>query len=178
MTKKKRPEDLLPPGRPTKFTPEFQQFVLDKIANGLTERAVFELPNTPDWTAWCQFKRNCIEKNPTFLRQLAEAEKDWCAWAERELIRVGYNEDRDYHRWEEVTEHNTTKNSGTVTKRGVTSDNTAVQRDKLKSEALIRLMKAKRPDLYGDKVTAEHTGKNGENLFTPVVNITISKNGK
>jgi hypothetical protein len=89
---------------------------------------------------------------------------------EDKLYQIALDETRDVLEWEETSEGP----RGLTTKQGRSSDNTAVQRDRLKADTISRMMKWKMPQRYGDKITQEVTGPNGGDLV-PVLNINITK---
>jgi hypothetical protein len=137
-------------GRPTLFTKELQQEILNEIANGSTQRACFRKEGRPTWTAFCLWKR----ENPDFLNQLAQADKDWCQFYEAELQRIALDESNDVRECVETID----APNGITTKRKTTTDNTSVQRHKLQIDTISRLMKWKMPERYGEKVQQEHSG--------------------
>ncbi len=153
-------------GRPTLFTPELLETILDEISEGSTQRACFRVPGRPTWRAWCKWKR----ANPEFLPQLAQADLDWCEFKEEKVNSIALDESKDIHNYEERIE---SEKNGLTIKTGATTDNTSVQRHKLQIETITRMMKWKNPARYGDKIEQQLTGKDGESL-TPILNITIA----
>lgn len=153
-------------GRPTLFTEELLETILDEISHGSTERECFRKEGRPNWSNWTRWKR----ANPSFRAQLTQASEDWCESMEAELYRIANDETRDVLEWEETSEGL----KGVTTKRGKSSDNTAVQRDRLRVDTISRMMKWKMPQRYGDKITQEVTGPEGAALV-PILNITIAK---
>lgn len=59
-------------------------------------------------------------------------------------------------------------------KGGFKSDNTFVNRDRLRIDTKKWIMCKRMPHIYGDKIQQEVTGKDGKDLI-PVLNITIEK---
>lgn len=153
-------------GRPGVITPELLEVVLDEIAEGSTERACFRKEGRPDWRTWCRWKR----KNLEFAPRIAQANEDWCASMEAFVTDRANDTSQDVHHYEERIE---SEKNGLTVKTGATTDNTATQRAKLQIDTAFRLMVAKMPQRYGQKVQQELTGKDGAEL-TPVLNITIA----
>ena len=91
-------------------------------------------------------------------------------WA-GEIVEIAQDSSRDILE----TETSYTDSKGNVTEKTERrSDNTAVNRDRLRVDTLKWLMCKLRPSVYGDKTLTELTGKDGKDLV-PVLNITIKK---
>ncbi len=150
-----------PNGRPTLFTAEVLEEILEWVSHGGTERAYFRQEGKPSWRAWTNFKRN----SPSFLPQLMIAKEDYCEVKEDEIYNIAMDRSSDYHAWEETT----VGPKGTTVKTGVTSDNTFVQRHRLQIDTIWKIMRSTMPRKYGDKVQQEISGPGGGPI--PVVNI-------
>lgn len=147
----------MPGGRPTKITPEVQQEILERLTQGESARSICKDAHMPHWSAFCRFKRD--PKNKEFLDQYALAWADGLAAWEHEIDCIAADSSRDF------------QPDG---KGGVKSDNTAVNRDRLRVDTKKWIMSKRMPHLYGDKVQQEITGKDGAAL-QPVFNITVER---
>jgi len=140
-----------------------------RISNGETERSIMRLPHMPDWITWCNYKQKHF-KDEDFIGRLLRAKEDYCQVKEDELHELANNRERDVLHYTEVTEGP----KGTTIKKGVTSDNTSVNRDKLIADVTWRTLRTSMPKKYGDKVQQEVSAPGGQ-PFQPVLNITIKK---
>lgn len=139
-------------GRPTVFTPELLETILQEISEGETQRGCFRKPGRPSWVAWGHFKNRA---EPEFLSQLAHAEKLWCEVHEDRIQAIALDDSKDVHNYTETT---VSDQRGTTVKTGATTDNTSVNRAKLQIDTISRLMKWKMPERYGEKQQIEHSG--------------------
>lgn len=99
-----------------------------------------------------------------FLR----AQELW-SWAQRDIIiQIADDQSRD------IIENEIETSSGD-TRIERRSDNTAVNRDRLRVLARQWAMAKMVPKFFGEKVTNEHTGPDGERMPAPVINLTIEK---
>jgi hypothetical protein len=159
-------------GRPTKYTPELGQQICDLISDGNTTLAVSRI---------LKIKRHTIvdwsRKIPEFSSMYAEARDRLLEhWAD-EVVEDSLNESRDYHKRKRIKTIRSDKGDSEEITEEVVSDNTAVQRDRLKVDAKKWLLSKLRPKEYGDRIETQLTGKEGETLV-PVLNINISKDVK
>lgn len=96
-----------------------------------------------------------VTKDEELYRIFTHAQELWC-WAQRErIIQIADDQSRD------------------ISPDGK-SDNTAVNRDKLRVAARQWAMAKLAPKLFGDKISQEITGANGTPLI-PELNINIKK---
>lgn len=160
-----------PVGRPTVFTPEILETILDKVANGATEHAVSQMDGMPSWSAWCLFKQWARENDKEFMGRLAQANEDWCNRMEALRHEIAEDQTRDIL---DVVETTISERHGTTVKRKKVSDNTAIQRDRLRVDVIDNTMKWKFPDKYGDKAQSV---SNTNVAIAIAVNI-IAKNEK
>lgn len=110
------------------------------------------------------------ELNDIFMR----AQERWC-WAQREkMIEIADDDSRDIL---EVEESYVTKSGELKTYTRRTSDNTAVNRDKLRIGARQWAMAKLVPKLFGDKVEQRITDADGKSLSI-IVNVNAKKNDK
>lgn len=157
-------------GRPTHYTKELAQEICKRIASGRTTLSVSKDEDMPCRDTIYEWRDN--GKHPDFADMYARARaKLYEHWAD-EVLDCSDNESRDYS--EKVTEH--VGKDGDIYKIETErkSDNTAVQRDRLKADSRKWLLSKLRPSEYGDKSQVEVAGKNGEALV-PVLNITVVK---
>lgn len=143
-------------GRPTVFTPAMLEKILRIIAeDGIPERAIFRQEGMPEWSSWTKYKRN----HPEFIPQYTCAKADGCEVWEEHIYNVAHDESRDL------------QPDG---KGSVKSDNTAVNRDRLKIDTVWKLMRSTEPRKYGDKVQQELTGADGKDLI-PALKLIFEK---
>lgn len=143
-------------GRPTVFTPEVLEQILEEIRHGASERSIFDREEMPSWSAWGQFKARADD---AFMSQYERAkELKYQSW-ESEIVKIAKDDSRDM------------QPDG---KGGFKSDNTAVNRDRLKVDTMKWLMSKMMPKVYGDKIAQEITGADGAPLI-PELNINIKK---
>lgn len=168
MTPRKKPEDLLKRGVKPIFTDELIEKVLEKIYHGQTERSIFREEGMPDWTTWCKYKR----EHPSFINRYAHAKEDGFLCWEDDLVKISDDTSRDILEDEVITEGDDGEMKHRVTRK---SDNTAVNRDKLRSDNRKWLMSVGMPHKYGvTKQQIELAGKDGAPLV-PVLNINLKK---
>lgn len=139
-------------GRPTVFTPEILEEILFRLADGESARAIFKSDHMPNWQAFCAFKRK--PENKAFNDQYMCARDDCMAAWEQKIIEVAEDDSNDF------------QPDG---KGGIKSDNTAVNRARLKIDSMKWIMSKLSPKTYGDKVQTEISGPAGGPI--PVVNI-------
>lgn len=126
-----------------------------------------DMPCRQDIYVWCA---ESDELTDIFMR----AKRLWCMAQADEMIKIADDDSRDIM----DTEDSYCDAKGNVTtKARRTSDNTPVNRDKLRIQTRQWSMQRFHPNLFGDKITQEVTGKDGKD-FTPVLNITIEKKGE
>lgn len=130
-------------GRPTIFTQELADRICYLMKEeGLTLRKVCARPEMPSKTAVLEW----ADKYPSFAVQYARAREGLADYWADDITEITDNESRDL------------QPDG---KGGMKSDNTAVNRDKLKAESRLKLMALFAPKKYGVKVQNELSGPNG-----------------
>ena len=145
----------MPGGRPSKFTPEIQNEILERLRQGESARQICRSDHMPDWSNFLRFKRD----NEEFRAQYDIAWADgFTAW-ETQIVEIANDQSRDF------------QPDG---KGGVKSDNTAVNRDRLRIDTMKWIMCKRVPHTYGDRVQQEITGKDGAPI-QPILNITVEK---
>lgn len=147
-------------GRPTLFTDELIHKILEQIADGANERDIFRQEGYPIWRAWTAFKRKeSINSDSIFMPQYAQAKEDkYISW-ESEINNIADDQSRD-----QVPDG----------KGGFKSDNTAVNRDRLRVDTRKWLMAKAMPKVYGDKVENVLSNPDGS-AFQPILNINVKK---
>ena len=144
-------------GRPSKFTPEVVDKILGLLAEGESERSIFDNDWAPSWRAWHNYKedQHALENSP-FVHQYERA-KDACYrnW-ESKIIKIATDESRDY----------------LVNEKGRDVGNTtAVLRDRLKIDSYKWIMSKLKPKVYGESIKQEVSGPNGGPV--PMINISM-----
>lgn len=132
----------MPVGRPSKYTQKLADLIIERVAGGETLTKICESDQMPDrrtvyrWT----------EANEAFRHAYARArEHQLESWAD-EILDIASDQSRDIQYDAEGRPR---------------SDNTAVNRDRLRIDTKKWLMAKLNPKRYGDKVTQEHTGEDG-----------------
>lgn len=143
----------MPGGRPTKFTEEIKTEILERLVNGEYGAAICRLPHMPNWTNLWRYR----ERDEDFRNAYARARQVGMEVWEDEIYGIASDTSRDY------------QPDG---KGGVKSDNTSVQRDRLRVDTKKWLMSKVAPKEYGDKLQQELSGKDGEKL-----NIVVTVSG-
>lgn len=162
-------------GRPTIYTPELADEICNRIASGRTTLSVSRDPDMPHLSTIYDWRDS--NKHPSFSEMYARAREKLCQhWAD-EIVEDALDESRDQQS-RVIKKDGYSEKQGTYseTVETVSSDNTAVQRDKLKVDAKKWLLSKLRPREYGDKIEQQITGKDGAE-FQPILNITIEKKG-
>lgn len=139
-----------PRGRPTTFNQEIADKICDRMANGESARAICRDPDMPQWSTLCGWKR----RNEEFATQYARAREDLLDYWAEEIDEIAHDTSRDF----------TTDEMGRIR-----SDNTAVNRDRLKIDTRKWIMCKLSPKKYGDKLTQEISGPDSGPI--PVINI-------
>jgi len=94
MTKKKKPEDCLPPGRPTKYKEEYCELVPQLMAEGMgMEEVAAELG------VWKATLYNWGEEHPSFLNAIKRGQALCYAWWMREGRTSLRDKDFNYTGW-------------------------------------------------------------------------------
>lgn len=90
MTAKKKPEDLLPKGRPSGYKPEYCDKVIEMGKNGASKVDIADALDTTVRTLY-----NWMEANPDFLHAMERAEQKaeiwWAEQGKKALWTPGFN---------------------------------------------------------------------------------------
>lgn len=125
---------VLKRGRPTTITPEIIEQIFEWVAQGNSENKFFDAPGTPGWSTWCFYKSKA---DRDFQDRYARAKSSCFQVWQRKLIDIATDESRDL------------QPDG---KGGFKSDNTAVNRDRLKIDTMKWIMSKLESKVYGDKL--------------------------
>lgn len=157
-------------GRPSAFNAELLEEILLAMAEGHSERQIFERAGYPEWRTWSKYKR----EHPEFIPHYVQAKEDgYKVWEHRMLIRAqDTSRDVIYDESEILDKDGNVKSTKKIAK----SDNTAVNRDRLIIDTMKWQMSKIMSKIYGDKIEQQLTGKDGAE-FQPILNITIEKKG-
>lgn len=147
----------MPTGRPSKLTPDILEEIIKRLYEGASARSIFKDDRMPTWQNFCKFKNK--PENESFRDQYELALADGMQGWESEIREIASDDSRDF------------QPDG---KGGVKSDNTAVNRDRLRVDTMKWIMCKRMSKIYGEKTQTEVTGKDGA-PFQPVLNITIKK---
>lgn len=162
-------------GRPSIYTPELADEICNRIASGRTTLSVSRDEDMPALSTIYDWRDS--GKHPMFSEMYARAREKLCQhWAD-EIVEDSLNQSRDQQE-RVIKKDGYSEKLGTYNETVVTtsSDNTAVQRDKLIVDTKKWLLARLRPKEYGDKIEQQLTGKDGAE-FQPILNITIEKKG-
>lgn len=150
MTPRKKPEDKLKTGRPSKRTPELEDALLEQLADGASlVKACKEIDIGPATVfRW-------LDECPLFREKYAKARETQAEKFADEIVAIADEA--------EVT--------SVVTPDGVVDfklDATAVARNRLRVDARKWVASKLLPKKYGDKVQQEVTGANGGPIQTAI----------
>lgn len=132
-------------GRPSSYTPEKAQEICELLASGMSLRKICESKTMPERPAVFRWLFN----NEEFRNQYAQARE---AWADAEFENIFDIADDG--------RNDTYKDDDGNTK----TDWDVLGRSKLRIDTRRWALARMSPKKYGDKVTNEHTGPNGEPL--------------
>jgi len=131
----------MPAGRPPVVTPDIIEQVFSRMAEGESERSIFRDPDMPAWSTWTLYKhKNVGDGSNEFSVQYAHAREAMFESIAENLVTFASDESRDL------------QPDG---KGGFKSDNTAVNRDRLKVDTWKWLLSKRCSKKYGDKVSLE-----------------------
>lgn len=160
----------MPAGRPSIYTPALAKEICDRIAKGRTTLSVSKDEDMPNLSTIYDWRDD--GKHKEFSAMYAQAREKLCMhWAD-EVLDCADNETRDYS--DKVTEHIGKDGDIYKVETERKSDNTAVQRDRLRTDSRKWLLSKLRPSEYGDRSAVELTGANGAPLMA-ALNISIAR---
>jgi hypothetical protein len=143
-------------GRPSVMTPEMQQVICLRIAEGETIR---QIANDDEMPAASTIYL-AVANDEAFSEQYARAREAQLARWEDEIIEIADDGSNDW-----VERERRDGSTETV------ADQDHINRSKLRVDARKWIMSKRLPKKYGDKVTQEVTGANGTPLV-PIINLT------
>lgn len=154
-------------GRPSKFTEEIKNEILERMRDGESTRAICRLQHMPDWSNLHRYLAK--EENEQFRTLYAQARETMIdAWA-HDIIDRAKDDSRDVLE----TQITYTDSKGNVTeKHERRSDNTPVNRDRLIIDAMKWTMSKLLPQKYGDSQKVEHSGSIN---VQPVIELSTKK---
>lgn len=137
-------------GRPSSYTKEVGDQICSLLADGQSARSICRQLGMPNWSTLWRWSRDIEE----FRSQYAEA-RQLCleAWAQ-DIVIISEDQSRDL------------QPDG---KGGFKSDNTAVNRDRLRVDTRKWILSKLLPKQYGEKTVTEITGKDGGPIQTQAV---------
>jgi hypothetical protein len=157
----------MPAGRPTKYSKELALEFCRRLQNSRTQNEVCQADDMPHRDTIHHWRRTIEDFSDMYIQ--ARKAQAW-NWVDNMMERA-YDESRD------ILENEisyTTKDGSVKMRKERRSDNTAVNRDKLICDSIKFLIARFSPKDFGEKITQEVTGKDGE-PFKPILNITIKK---
>lgn len=154
----------MPAGRPVKYGPEIYYKIFERLENGELLTAILKEDGNPQWS----YFHRAIEKDPSLSHAYAQARiKQQHKWAD-EIISISEDDSRD------ILMVDVYNKIGEVVGQKPQSDNTAVNRDRLRVDTRKWVMARVAASVFGDKLQQEITGKDGA-PFQPILNITVEK---
>lgn len=143
-------------GRPSKYSPELAATICELLSRGASVREIGRMEEMPDAATIFRWAATI----PSFYEQYAPA-RELCLehWAEQ-CVEISNDETRDYYIDQDGERR---------------SDNTAVQRDRLRVDTKKWILSKLLPKKYGDKFQQEISGKDGKELSI-IVNIGAKTN--
>lgn len=146
MTKKKKPEDLLPKGRPTKYTPELGDKICEQIVSGDSIRTICKpdaMPSVVTFFAW-------FRTYPEFLKQYEAAKAEQAEVMSEDILDIADNANND---WMEKLD----KDGVSI---GWMLNGEHVQRSRLRIDSRKWLASKLKPKKYGDSTTIKGDAEN------------------
>jgi multidrug efflux pump subunit AcrB len=147
----------------TKFIPEVVNELILRMSNGETARSVCRDPRMPEWSTLVGWLQDAKKKEPDpekveFSLRYAQARREMLdVWADQ-IVEIAADDSRDVL---ETTKSYQKKNGEVVTTTEHRSDNTPVNRDRLRIDSMKWIMCKLAPEKYGDLQRQEVTGKGG-----------------
>lgn len=159
-------------GRPTVYDRAKVEQVFEDMHLGITTTAALKKVGY-NWGVWAKWLYT-DEYNPTpddnwFRTNYARAQHACISHRFWEAVDVSNDDSRDQQAYIKYYK-------GEISEQGTKSDNTAVNRDRLRVETIFKISGRLYPAEFGETIKQELTGKGGADLI-PVLNITIAKKG-
>ncbi len=131
--------------RPSDYTAEIAAAICDRIIGGESVRQIADSPDMPGQRTIYQW----LQKHDEFAQQYARAREAQAERLQDEIISIADDGTNDTYRDDDGN---------------VRTDHDVVARSRLRVDTRKWLMSKLAPKKYGDKVTNEHTGKDGTPL--------------
>lgn len=136
--------------RPSEYNPRTASAICERVACGQTIREICSADDMPAMSTVFKW----LNKNPEFAEQYARAKEAQADFLAEEMLEIADDGTND---WME-------RQGGASP--GWMVNGEAVQRSRLRVDARKWLMAKMAPKKYGDRITQEHTGPGGTDLFT------------
>lgn len=154
----------MPAGRPLKFDPKVVlPKIFERMRLGESTRAICRSEGMPSWSEFMTWIAEASDEIKDHYAQARECMVD--AWV-IDAYDTAHDESRDYQTVIETIE----APGGVTIKSKRISDNSASMRDRLKVDTILKIAGKLFPKKYGERVTNEMLGANGESLSI-VVNV-------
>lgn len=156
-TRTAAPAEARPPGRPSTFTQEIADEIIERLSQGEPLRQICRDDRMPAWQTVYRWKAD----DEAFSRRIAGAREAGFDAIAEECLEIA-----DETAFDTVsTEHGDRANSEWIS------------RSKLRVETRLKLLAKWDPKRYGDKITQEHTNPDGSGLFTGIKVEFVKPNG-
>lgn len=147
-TPRKRPEDLLPKGRPSTYNDDIAAEICSRLAKGQSLNSMCKLDHMPDITTVYEW----MFKHPSFSQKYAKAREDQADTMADEIQEIVDEEPERVQ-----SEYGSYVDSGYVANKRLRIDARKWIASKLK------------PKRYGDKVQQEVSGPDGSEIKTSLI---------
>lgn len=151
-----------PKGRPTKFTQKIADEICSKLTYGFTLREVCrakKMPCESTVRAWA------LDDYKGFYAQYAKSREIGYQYMADELLEIADDGSNDW-----MKRQNSDGSTGDIILNGE-----HVQRSRLRLDTRKWMLSKVLPKIYGDKITQEHTGKDGKDLVPEHSNRHIAR---
>lgn len=142
-------------GRPSLYSPEKAQELIDWVASGNSQRRWCDLPGNPNWSTVWRWQR----AHPDFATSLAQAREEWTHALIDDAQAIADDGHNDTYKDAEGNER---------------VDTDVVQRSKLRVDARLRLAAMVNPRRYGQKIDLT---VNDERMSDEALNARIAELG-
>lgn len=141
-TPRKKPEDKLPPGRPSTFTEAKGNEICERLIKGESLRAICQSEDMPDNVTILRWLRDF----PEFDKQYTRARQMQALWWSEELMEIADDGRNDYYEDDDGRKR---------------TDHDVIARSKLRIDTRKWMLSKMLPKIYGDKTTTELSGPDG-----------------
>ena len=151
------PGEVKSPGRPTIFTPEIADEIVERLSEGEPLRQICRDERMPSWQTVYRWKSD----DEAFSRRIAGAREAGFDAIAEECLDIA----------------DETSNDTVYGDSGARPNSEWITRSKLRVETRLKLLAKWDPKRYGDKITQEHTNPDGSGLFTGIKVEFVKPNG-